>query len=132
MRKFLYLPFVFLVGLVLFSCASGSALVTGPLRSSIKPDKVVIYSEPPANYEVIGIVSATSDAGLSQQSSLNYALDELKKQAAKIGANGIIIENINSSSNGGVIVGNIWINVTSQNITGKAIYVYPDNDLFAY
>jgi len=132
MRKFLYLPFVFLFGLILFSCASGSALVTGPVRSAIKSDKVVVYSEPPANYEVIGIVSATSDGGLSQQSSLNHALDELKKQAAKIGANGIIIENINTSSNGGVIVGNIWVNVTSQNITGKAIYVYPDDDLFAY
>lgn len=132
MKKIIYLTFVFLFELILFSCASGSALVTGSPRSATKPDKVIVYSEPPANYEVIGIVSATSDAGLTQQGSLNYALEELKKQAAKIGANGIIIETINTSSNGGVILGNIWVNVTSQNISGKAIYVYPEDDLFAY
>ena len=126
MKKIIYLTFVFLFGLILFSCASGSALVTGSPRSATKPDKVIVYSEPPANYEVIGIVSATSDAGLTQQGSLNYALEELKKQAAKIGANGIIIENIYSSNNG------IWVNETSQNISGKAIYVYPEDDLFAY
>lgn len=132
MKKTLYMTFLFLFELILFSCASGSAIVTGPLRSATKPETVVVYSEPPKNYEVIGIVSASSDAGLTQQSSLNYALEELKKQAARIGANGIIIENINTSNNGGVIVGNIWVNVTSQNVSGKAIYVYPEDDLFAY
>lgn len=126
MKKILYLPFVLLLGLSFFSCASGSALVTGSLRSATNPDKVIVYSEPPASYEVIGIVSASSDAGFTQQSSLNYALEELKKQAAKIGANGIIIENIYSSNTG------IWINEISQNISGKAIYVHPDDDLFAY
>ena len=132
MKKTLYMTFLFLFELILFSCASGSAIVTGPLRSATQPETVVVYSEPPKNYEVIGIVSASSDAGLTQQSSLNYALEELKKQAARIDANGIIIENINTSNNGGVIVGNIWVNVTSQNVSGKAIYVYPEDDLFAY
>ena len=45
----------------------------------------------PAGAEEIAIVKASSDAGLTQHGSLDYAVEELKKQAARVGANGVVI-----------------------------------------
>lgn len=105
------------------SCASGTALVTGTQREATTAESVILYIEPPAKYEVIGIVTASSDSGATEQGDLNYAIAELKRQAAKIGANGIFLENISTSNSGGVFIGNVWVNTTSKNISGKAIYV---------
>ena len=84
----------------------------------------MIYTEAPANYEVIGIVTASSDAGMTEQGDLNYAIAELKRQAAKIGANGVILESVGTSNSGGVIMNyGIIVPVTAKNVSGKAIYV---------
>ena len=60
-----FIGFIITVSLLfaVASCASGTALVTGTQRGATNPETVVIYTEPPANYEVIGIVTASSDAG---------------------------------------------------------------------
>ena len=50
-------------------------------------------------------------------------MEELKCQAAKIGANGIILENVSTSNSGGVISYGVFVPVTSKNLSGKAIYV---------
>lgn len=123
MKKILCSIITVLVSFILFACASGTALVTGTQRSATNPETVVIYTTAPENYEVIGIVTASSDVTGIVQTDLNYAVAELKKQAAKIGANGIILKNISTSNSGGVFVGNVWVNETAQNISGTAIYV---------
>ena len=79
------------IALLLAGCASGSAIVTGNVRAPVDPHSVKIYTRPPAEFEEIAIVKAGSDAGWTQQESVNYALEELKKQAAKLGANGVVI-----------------------------------------
>ena len=68
------------------ACATGSgtALVTGDKRTPLDPGLVNLYLEAPANYEVIGLVSASSDAGWTEQDSQDYAVQELKNQAAKL------------------------------------------------
>ncbi len=68
--------------LVIAACASGSgsALVTGNTRAPVAPEQVKIYLEKPAAFEVIGLVNASSDAGWTEQDSLDYAIEELKKQ----------------------------------------------------
>ena len=123
MRKTQYLLLTTLLSLALFSCASGTALVTGTKRPATTPDAVVVYTEAPEKYEVIGIVTASSDAGWTAQGSLDYAIAELKKQAAKIGANGIILESVGTSNSGGVISYGVYIPVTAKNVSGKAIFV---------
>ncbi len=115
--------FSILYCLLSISCASGTALVTGTKRDAITPDEVTIYSELPENYEIIGIVSASSAWGWSQQDSLNYAIHELKKQAAKIGANGIVLESQHKTINGYVYSNGVMIPETAQNVSGKAIFV---------
>lgn len=100
-----------------------NCLITGTQRSATNADEVVIYTEAPEKYEVIGIVTASSDFGWTEQGDLNYAVAELKKQAAKIGANGIILESVSSTNSGGVISYGVYIPVTAKNVSGKAIYV---------
>ena len=119
---------VFFSTLLLFSCASGTALVTGTQRPSTNPETVIVYTEPPAKYEVIGIVTASSDSGWTEQGDLEYAMAELKKQAAKIGANGVILESVGTSNSGGVISYGVYIPVTAKNVSGKAIYVFSNEE----
>lgn len=103
--------FSILFCILAIGCASGTALVTGTKRDAINSDEVIIYPELPENYEIIGIINASSDWGWTQQDCLNYAIQELKKQAAKIGANGIVIENTKKTI------------FDEQNVSGKAIFV---------
>ena len=110
--------------LCVIACASGNALVTGTQRPATNPESVVLYTEAPEKYEVIGIVTASSDATGSAQTDLNYAVAELKKQAAKIGANGILLQDVSSSNSGGVFISGVFVSETKQNVSGKAIYVF--------
>ena len=83
---------------LLAGCASGTALVTGTQRDAIPPEQVRIYNEPPASFEVIATVQANSDAGLTMQQKQDSALMELKAQAAKVGANGLLIGHVGEES----------------------------------
>ena len=127
MKKMIVLFFGLLISSGLFSCASGTALVTGTQRPAIAAEEVAIYTEAPKDYEVIGIVTASSDSGFTEQGDMNYAVAELKKQAAKIGANGVLLESVTTSNSGGVITYNfgfgMFAPVTAKNLSGKAIYV---------
>ena len=71
-------------------CTTGTAVVTGQERSQNDPAAVTFYGEPPAHYEVVGIIEAASDVRISAEAAQKRAFAELKKQAAKIGANGVI------------------------------------------
>ena len=109
------------------SCASGSSIVTGNKRTPLKPTQVKLYLKLPVKYEIIGIVNASSDAGWTEQGSINYAVKELKNQAAKLGANGILLEATGERTStiiGGHGTGFLYaIPVTAKTVSGKAIYV---------
>lgn len=78
--------------LFLVGCTTGSALVTGVKRDPVDPSQVTIYrSAPDTKFEHIGIVKSEAEEMFSQQEALDRAVEELKKQAAKIGANGVIL-----------------------------------------
>jgi hypothetical protein len=119
-----------IIALITFSlaaCASGSAIVTGTKREPLDPSQVNLYSEPPEKYEVVALVSASSDAGWTEQGSVDYAVQELKNQAAKLGANGVLLEATGESTStfvGGYGTGYIYaIPVTAKTVKGKAIFV---------
>ncbi len=97
-----------LVSTFVFGCAHSSRIVTGNPRPSLSEDSVKIYSSMPKRAEEIAIVNGV-DAWLQ----LNHrAVSEMKKQAARVGANGLLIENSNLSG---------W---TGAQVTGKAVYVH--------
>jgi hypothetical protein len=120
-------PTVYLFVFLLTACASGSSVVTGTVRTPIEPIEVKLYLEPPDEYEVIGIVKASSDSGWTEQGDMDYAVAELKNQAAKLGANGVIL--ITTGESTSTTVGTYSTGVTyaasstAQTLTGKAIYV---------
>jgi hypothetical protein len=114
-----YLPiFLPIVVLAITACASGSAIVTGTKRMPITSEHVTLYLEPPIDYEVIGLVSASSDAGWTEQATVDYAVEELKKQAAKLGANGLLL--LSSGDTTTVVGGH---SVSGKTVQGKAIFV---------
>jgi len=103
--------------------ASGSTIVTGTLRPAIVPAEVVLFLKPPADFEVVALVSATSDAGWTEQGSVDYAVAELKKQAARLGANGVLILTTGGSTSTVMIAPGTAIPVTSKTVQGQAIFV---------
>lgn len=84
---------------LLFGCSSGSHVVTGQQMPELEVEQVTIYEEAPAfDYKVIGTVSASSDNGFTEDSRKEKATQELKEQAAKIGANGVILDDVTQLS----------------------------------
>lgn len=75
----------------------------------------------------IAIVKASSDAGLTQQGSLDFAVEELKKQAAKVGANAVVLTSRGTSTKTyGVPVyggGTIISSSESEIIQGVAVWI---------
>jgi hypothetical protein len=109
------------------ACASSSAIVTGNTRAPIAPEQVKTYLEPPAEFEVIGLVNASSNAGWTEQGSLNYAVEELKREAAKLGANGVLL--VSSGDRTTTVIGGYGtsyvyaVPVTAKTVQAKAIFV---------
>ena len=77
--------------------------MTGKVRPAISPSEVKIYLDPPSQYETIGIVEASSDAEFSTQAAQDRVINEIKSQAAKIGANGVLL--LNTEDKSGEMVG---------------------------
>ena len=70
----------------------GSHLVIGSTRAPTDPADVRIYTQLPAKYEKIAMVSADSRNDFASQQNLSdHAIERLKEEAAKVGANGILL-----------------------------------------
>jgi hypothetical protein len=109
------------------ACASGSVIVTGTTRPAVAPESVRLFVDPPAEYDVIGLVSASSDAGWTEQGDVNYAIAELKRLAAKLGANGVLITASGDKATSIVVPqaqgAIVSASASAKTIQGKAIFV---------
>jgi hypothetical protein len=76
----------------LTACASSHVLV-GQARSPIRPEQVKLYLSPPEKYEEIAILESSSKNSwvMTDQQKMNKATQRLKMEAAKLGANGILL-----------------------------------------
>jgi hypothetical protein len=128
----------------LIACVSSHVMI-GKARAPISPDQVQIYMRPPmAKYDEIAFLDTSSRDSFSftAQGKSDKVIERLKKEAAKIGANGILLQGIsdqvggsigtgvgssNYSQNSAVGVGLGGSVATHQKAgNGVAIYVYPD------
>jgi hypothetical protein len=113
--------------LAIAACATGSAIVTGATKTPVAPEQVRIYLEPPPAFEVLGLVNASSDAGWTEQGSVNYAIEELKKQAGKLGANGVLLTSSGERSDtivGGQDTSLVYgIPIVTKTVQGRAVFV---------
>lgn len=105
--------------LFLAGCTSGSVVAKGDIRESVDFSSVKIVYELPEKYEIIGIVRSSSNAGLTAQRDLDYAREELKKQAGKVGANAVLIESVSQ------VISRFYL-PNGHSLTGKAIYIQRD------
>jgi hypothetical protein len=96
------------VSIVIFlaACAS-SHIITGTPRPPIEPTQVKLYSSAPAKFEEIAIIEASSKSSwaFTDQQKVNVVIERLKEEAAKLGANGVLLQMTGSESAGGVVTG---------------------------
>lgn len=81
-----------LVILPLTGCVSTQSIVTGAAHPALAPEAVRVYAEAPAGSEQVALLTASAGQGYATaQTTMNLVLKTLKEQAAKLGANGIVI-----------------------------------------
>jgi hypothetical protein len=77
--------------LIVTGCVSGSHLATGNYRPPTDAAMIQVYQTAPTNSVTLGNVSAFSLNGLTWQQAQDSAVRRLKREAAKLGANGIVV-----------------------------------------
>jgi hypothetical protein len=132
-----------LAALLLVACATSHVMI-GKARPPISPDEVRIYQRPPDGpYEEIARLDTSSQGSFSftAQSKTDAVIKRLKTEAAKLGANGVLLEGIGDQTSGSIgtgggsesysrsssVGGGIGINagLTKKVGGGVAIYVGP-------
>ncbi len=74
-------------------------------RPPISPGQVVIYLHPPAGkYEEIALLDTSSkdSFAITAQGKTNVVIERLKKEAASLGANGILLSGVGDQASGSV------------------------------
>lgn len=87
MKKHLTLG-IFTILLICSGCATSPSFLDTPARPEVDGKDVAFYSVRPANAETIGQVSAPNTISIN---GLHYGVRALKKEAGKLGANGVVI-----------------------------------------
>lgn len=93
--------------LLLAGCAASSHILTGQKRPPIDQSQVKLYSRPPAKFEEVAIIEASSrnSWAVTDQGKVDVVIERLKEQAAQLGANGVLVQMTGSESVGGVVTG---------------------------
>jgi hypothetical protein len=127
-----------LLALALSACAGTSKVMLGQARPPVDPAQVRIYTTPPPGSIEIAQLESSSAVGFGTQGQTDAAVARLKREAAALGANGVILMGVGSSgspvgmsvgagsygrhSAGGIGIG---IPTTQKKAAGVAIYVPP-------
>jgi hypothetical protein len=130
--------------LSLGACAT-SHVMMGQARPPISPALVQVYFHPPATkYEEIAMLDTSSKGGFgfTAQGKTDIVINRLKEEAAKLGANGVLIQGVGDQPGGSVSTGfgqanaygnhataggiGFSGNVTHKVGSGIAIYVEPN------
>jgi hypothetical protein len=87
-------------GSIISGCAVSSHVLVGQARTPIAPEEVQIYSDSPsASFEHIATLKANSRSafGSGGPEAEDKVIERLKIEAAKLGANGIILSSFSDS-----------------------------------
>jgi hypothetical protein len=117
------------LGVLLGGCATSSHVMIGKARPPIPVTQVTVYMEPPAHYEQIAIIDASSEGSLQfgNQAMIDAALARLKQQAAKLGANGVLFQG--SGDKPGAVIGAGGSNVSFGSNSSVGIGIGLSNQL---
>ena len=101
-------PLLMLCCVVVSACAPLTHVLVGQVRAPTTPDQVKIYSHPPAMpFNEIAVLDAPSKSavGTGGQKSIDKVIERLKIEAAKLGANGVILEGFSDAETGSIGTG---------------------------
>jgi hypothetical protein len=107
MRKYFLLVF----GLFLIGCStSGTSVLIGeggPYSATDPASIVLLLEPPPKSHKIIALVEgvAATDDYFTKQKTEQAAIEAMKKEAARIGANAIVLTGKNSAPYGQVTTG---------------------------
>lgn len=124
---------------LLAACANTSHVITGNPRAAIDPAQVALYTTPPVKYEEIAVIDASSQMSFAfgDQKKMDAVIVRLKKEAASLGANGVLLQGTGSGGGGvgtgvgigtgigggGVSIGT-GISLSSPSKTGRGLAIH--------
>ena len=101
MKKYLFIVLIINQG-----CYPVSHIIIGDKKTPVNINEVKIYSDFPMNYEKIAIIETSSDFAFKDmsieftyQQKTDKALERLKAEAASLGANGVVIQDLSTKNN---------------------------------
>ena len=122
-RMFAVVAFFGLVGCT----RTNAALMDNSVRlAATCPDAVKIYSSPSAvsaEYQEVALLNSTGSDGFTSEAGM---MKSMRQKAASVGANGIIMGNINEPSAGAKVAAAVFGTVTSRKGKSVAIFVSAD------
>ena len=88
-------------------CASVSHTIVGRVRPPINPGDVEVFRSPPRHYEEIALLDASSVGGFGHPSraGIDEAIYYMREEAAKLGANGVLLTGMGERYHGDIGVG---------------------------
>lgn len=111
--------------LLLGGCASSHILV-GQARPPISPEQVRLYLQPPPVYEEVAILEASNAASwaVTDQQKTDKVVARMKAEAARLGANGIVVRGVGNQYAGSVGFANAWAGGGSAWALGSSSALY--------
>lgn len=110
--------------LSLAACATPNTVVmVGSAHPPTAPADVKIYSHPPPVFEEIAVLAASNSSMFTTggQKSVDKVIGDLKIQAAKLGANGVILEGFSDSQTGSLGTGVGSSSVSNNSAVGVGV-----------
>ncbi len=91
----------------MLGCSTSSHVMIGTARPPISPESVRIYLQPPERYEQVATLDATSQGSfaITSQQNMDKAIARLKEEAAKLGANGVLLQGVQDQQSGAIGTG---------------------------
>ncbi len=122
---------VALLAALLASCATSDYVLVGHARPPISPDRVTLYLEPPPAFEEVAAVDASSGSSLrSPRAKVDQAIASLRRAAAKLGANGLLLQSLDDDE-----AGTVGADVSKVTTTGDgqpfSLNLHASSSLFA-
>jgi len=89
------------------ACAPAAPVRVGPVRAPLPVEQVVIYQQPPPNAQDVATLHASSHSVFSPggPAATDKLVQQLKVQAAQLGANGLVLQGFSDKVSGSVGTG---------------------------
>jgi hypothetical protein len=116
------------VALSLTGCVTSHVLL-GAQRPPIQPTEVQVYLQPPAEYQQIALLQSSSRAAIAigAQAKTDKLMERLKREAASLGANGIILQGLGDQAGGAIELNSTQISNSGKSGFGVGSAISADN-----